>query len=79
MVKLLRRVFNRQPFYNCEVCQRCYRRVELVWHAPDYLWAQITGHEDGGGILCVGCFDRLADGKVMLYWSCNEGGFQVKL
>jgi hypothetical protein len=47
--------------YRYEICERCGRPVGLVWHADDELWATVSGHDDGSGILCPACFDAAAE------------------
>lgn len=56
-----------------EVCQKCGGACELVWHAPDKLWRDVTGFKDGEGILCVNCFAALVWKRKhrFLYWSCD--------
>lgn len=55
-----------------EFCHDCGRRQEVVWTAPDGLWAEVVGREDGGGVLCPGCFDIRAAAKgIVLRWVPN--------
>lgn len=56
-----------------EICQKCRGPVRYVWHAPDKLWRDITGFEDGNGILCIDCFELLVWQHLhtFLYWSCD--------
>ena len=42
-----------------EHCFDCGKAVGLVWTAPDSMWADVTGN-DGGGLLCIRCFDDRA-------------------
>ena len=52
-----------------EHCYDCGRAVGVWWHAPDDLWAALTGRPEGGGLLCIRCFDnraRVAD--VLIQW-----------
>lgn len=44
-----------------EFCDDCGTRQRLVWTASDQLWSQVSGHGNGGGVLCPNCFDRRAD------------------
>lgn len=52
--------------WDCETCQKCGRRVLLVWWCPNTrLWEdayeEATGHRRGGaGLLCPRCFDDAA-------------------
>ena len=44
-----------------ERCAECLASVEVVWTAPDALWARIAPNvdgNDGAGSLCVACADR---------------------
>ena len=49
-----------------EYCHDCGRTQPVVWHATDDLWAQVSGHPDGSGVLCPDCFDRRAQAMGML-------------
>lgn len=52
-----------------EKCENCGEVYFSVYRVPDNLWKQITGHEDGSGMICVSCFDSLAESQgVFLYW-----------
>lgn len=58
-----------------EICQRCGKEHNMVWHASDNLWFEVIGKE--GGVLCVNCFDLLfrtttEKDRRFLYWSCKE-------
>lgn len=56
-----------------ELCQRCRRQYVLVWDAPDDLWATVSGHPQGNGLLCPDCFDELArEGGIFLHWECKK-------
>jgi hypothetical protein len=51
--------------YISETCERC-GRAYFLWHAPDDLWSQVTGHPQregdiAAGLYCPACFDRKAD------------------
>lgn len=59
----------------------CGRPVGLVWRAETGFWHHmVTGEllppdriEGAGGILCVGCFDRLCNDRgEPLMWSAGE-------
>ena len=55
-----------------EFCKTCGRRQPVVWTVPDDLWGRVTGRWDGGGVLCVDCFDRRAwDTVGMLRWTAS--------
>lgn len=56
-----------------EICQGCGKSYELVWHAPDKLWREVTGFEDGNGLLCPKCFNALVWERTdtFLYWTCD--------
>jgi len=47
---------------DCARCDDCGRNVH-DFSASDELWAKVTGHENGGGILCYDCFCDKADRK----------------
>jgi hypothetical protein len=50
-----------------EFCKSCGRETDLVWHAPDDLWREVTGEQHGGGVRCTKCFDAAcyAHGKIL--------------
>ncbi|HSH24583.1 MAG TPA: hypothetical protein VLA13_03490 [Massilibacterium sp.] len=43
-----------------EICQNCNRMYKTIYHMPDDIWQEITGKEDGSGLLCIECADQLA-------------------
>lgn len=45
----------------CARCYDCGRNVH-DWHAPDWLWEEVIGHE--WGVWCYDCFCNRADGKL---------------
>ncbi len=52
-----------------EHCYDCGSAVSVVWTAPDHMWSTVTGRPDGGGLLCVRCFDKRAEQQgVLLRW-----------
>lgn len=57
----------------CRICQRGY---SLVWQSPNELWRQISGWDDGSGLLCPSCFNSTARTLgISLYWSCQADIF----
>lgn len=56
-----------------EHCQRCGKRYDAVWRAPDKLWKAVTGIKDGSGLFCPSCFTAIAQGKgISVYWDACE-------
>lgn len=52
-----------------EHCYDCGKAVGLIWTAPDSMWAEVTGRPDGGGLLCIKCFDERAEAMgLLLRW-----------
>lgn len=52
-----------------EFCDACGRETDLVWLAPDDLWADITGETTGGGAYCTRCFGQACDARgLILRW-----------
>ena len=43
------------PPLRCEDCGMIYENFPLDVVIPDEQWAQITGYDDGHGILCAAC------------------------
>lgn len=60
--------------HETEICGVCGGAVTQVWWCQDKaLWTKITGWGNGG-VMCTGCFDRLADkAGISLQWSCKAG------
>ncbi len=55
-----------------ETCQNCKKQYGYIWRAPDILWEEISGRDDGSGLLCIECFDELSRKKELyLYWECD--------
>jgi hypothetical protein len=65
-------VIRRHP---TEICGRCGGPVGMVFHVPDALWVAHCGtRQPPHGVLCMRCFDTLAERHgVGLYWSCADG------
>jgi hypothetical protein len=62
--------------YETEICGRCGGKVGMVWHAPDELWLAGNGMGRDAGVLCVRCFNLLAERSgLSLYWECASGNF----
>lgn len=57
--------------YESEICTICGRAVEVVWWCEDnLLWEELTDYKNGGGVLCVRCFDDRASNKgIVLNWN----------
>lgn len=52
-----------------EHCCRCGLPVGVWWNTTDELWADLSGYENGEGVLCVGCFDEVAARRgIALRW-----------
>lgn len=45
--------------WETEICLHCGRPVRQVWwcREPGW-WEGVSGREDGGGVMCVRCFDE---------------------
>ena len=55
-----------------EYCDVCGSRQQLIWHAPDHLWREINGGENG--VLCPECFDRRAvEKRYWIQWTLTGG------
>jgi len=55
-----------------ERCQICRKHYSFLWSAPDYLWYNVTGRTDGGGLLCIECFDSMAEEKgISIMWQAT--------
>lgn len=44
-----------------EVCDRCHRRNVVGFNVPDDVWAEITSSTEEYQVLCVTCFDEVAE------------------
>lgn len=63
-----------QPIPSSYPCQQCGRRDGLDAAVTDEFWELLTGRDDGGGLLCLWCMDKLAAekgivGYVMLHFA----------
>lgn len=57
-----------------EYCQSCGEAYSQCWSADDALWKDVTGRDDGSGLLCMQCFDALAQGKgINVVWTAIRG------
>jgi hypothetical protein len=63
------KTFLAKYFLIIECCHRCGIRQPLVWWCvDDAIWREVTGNE-GNGVYCPKCFDRMADKKgIMIRW-----------
>jgi hypothetical protein len=60
-----------------EVCSICKKAYRTIWTAPDELWKKLNGGYEGG-LVCIGCFDRIAREKgLVLYWECAAGAYPI--
>lgn len=57
--------------HETEICALCGGKVEVVWWCESHdLWTRLTGWSDGQGIVCISCFDELAERDgVILQWT----------
>lgn len=58
------RLLFKKYFARIEYCKDCGRTQELVWHAPNELYAEVTGQKnesDMGGVTCPRCFTKRAE------------------
>ena len=61
-----------------EVCQNCEGYYDTVYRMPDDVWEKLTGHADGGGLLCPACCDLLARRVGLeLYWEAAIGEYPI--
>ena len=61
-----------------EVCQNCEGYYDTVFRVPTGVWEKLTGHADGGGLLCPACCDLLARRVGLeLYWEAAVGEYPV--
>ena len=61
-----------------EVCQNCEGYYDTVFRVPTGVWEKLTGHADGGGLLCPACCDLLARrAGLELYWEATVGKYPV--
>jgi hypothetical protein len=55
----------------CAVCGELYSEV---WRAPDDLWREVTGYQDGEGQVCRDCFEDAAlEFGRSIYWTATDG------
>ena len=59
-----------------ESCDFCGKDYDTVYTVSDKLWEQITGINNGSGLFCPICFDKMARQKgIELYWKAKEGEY----
>uniref|UniRef100_A0A6M3XNS9 Uncharacterized protein n=1 Tax=viral metagenome TaxID=1070528 RepID=A0A6M3XNS9_9ZZZZ len=57
-------------------CHNCKRKFREAWKCSDDLWVIVSERHDGRGILCIRCFEKMAQEKgIDLYWEC--GAFKL--
>jgi len=55
-----------------EKCHECKKEYSEVWACSDDLWAIVSGRHDGRGLVCMKCFEKMANDKnITLYWECG--------
>jgi hypothetical protein len=50
-----------------QTCRDCWRNDGIDFLVPNVVWRLVTGWHDGGGVLCLACFDRRAERKDVDY------------
>lgn len=74
IARLEHRLSETQTPIESYACQKCGRRDGLDAGVTNEVWAQLTGHDDCHGLLCLWCMDKLATEKgitafVMLHFA----------
>ena len=58
-----------EPMGDGEICQECDQTYDLLWHAPQPMWREVTGGYSG--TLCPSCFTKKAKEHGFDFsWTC---------
>lgn len=52
-------------FLSREICKLCFRANPVGFSVPDEIWTAVTPPEYHSKVLCISCFARLADEKLI--------------
>lgn len=61
-----------------EICKLCYQINTVGFHVPDHIWEAVVPPEVRTRVVCLACFTRLADEK-LIPWDCQIEFFPVSL
>lgn len=61
-----------------ELCKLCHHVNAIGFRVPDSVWNSVVPGFIGGGIVCLSCFSRLGDEK-MVPWERDIELFPVSL
>ena len=61
-----------------EICKICYHVNAIGFAVPDDIWEQVVPHPFSVGVVCLSCFTRLADEK-LIPWDKQVEFFPVSL
>jgi len=61
-----------------EICKLCYHINRVGFHVPDDVWAAVVPEHVRTRVVCLSCFSRLADEK-MIAWDRDIQFFPVSL
>lgn len=64
--------------FSREICKLCFQVNPIGFSVPDEIWWQVAPSEYGLGIICISCFARLADEK-LIAWDKNIKFYPVSM
>ena len=50
-----------------EICKICYHVNAVGFHVPDRIWEAIIPRKFQRGVVCLSCFTRLGDEKIVAW------------
>ena len=50
-----------------EICKICFRANPVGFHVPDEIWNDAIPPEHQSDVVCISCFTRLADEKLIAW------------
>lgn len=61
-----------------EICKMCYHVNPIGFYVSDYIWEKVVPEEFRSGVVCINCFTRLGDEK-LVEWDNNIKLYPVSL
>jgi hypothetical protein len=69
---------SRHRFASREICKLCYQVNRIGFHVPDHIWQLVVPDGARQSVICLPCFTRLADEK-LIPWDRQIELFPVSL
>lgn len=69
---MMNRSFHIRSGLSREICKACCHAGGIGFHVPDEVWYAAVPEKFQNGVLCISCFIRLADEKLIPWDECID-------